>query len=112
MQQIWILEAIIQIPLWRTIGAPLNCSFMVPLVCELFTFENNTGQTDGQTDGRSDGHDLIKRCDGASKNMGDHSRTSTQEDCQIASDVLTRLDLFKVSICACVTKALAARTKF
>ena len=38
------------------------------LVCVLFTFENNTGPTDGPTDGRTDGHDLIWRCDGASKN--------------------------------------------
>ena len=41
------------------------------LVCVLFTFENNTGPTDGRTDGptdrRTDGHNLIYRCDGASK---------------------------------------------
>ena len=26
------------------------------------------GQTDGRTDGRTDGHNLLQRCDGASKN--------------------------------------------
>ena len=34
------------------------------LVCVFFTFENNTGHTNGRTDG----HDLLQRCDGASKN--------------------------------------------
>ena len=42
------------------------------LVCVLFTFENNTGHMDQRTDrgtnGRTDGHDILKRCDGASKN--------------------------------------------
>ena len=42
------------------------------LVRVLFTFENNKGhtdlRTDGPTDGPTDGHDLILRCDGASKN--------------------------------------------
>ena len=37
------------------------------LVCVLFTFENNTGHMDGRTDGPTDGHDLLQRCDGASK---------------------------------------------
>ena len=32
-----------------------------------YTSENNTGQMDGRTDGPTDGHDLIQRCDGASK---------------------------------------------
>ena len=38
------------------------------LVCVLFTFENNMGQSDERTDLRMDGHDLLWRCDGASKN--------------------------------------------
>ena len=42
------------------------------LECVLFTFEDNTGYTDGRTYGRTDlrtdGHDLLQRCDGASKN--------------------------------------------
>ena len=50
------------------------------LVCVLFTFKNNVGPTDlwtdGQMDGwtdgrmdrRTDGHNLLQRCDGASKN--------------------------------------------
>ena len=38
------------------------------LVCVLITFENNTGPSYGRTDGPTDGHDLIWRCDGASKN--------------------------------------------
>ena len=38
------------------------------LVCVLFAFENNTGPSYGRTDGPTDGHDLIWRCDGASKN--------------------------------------------
>ena len=37
------------------------------LVCVLFLFEDNTGHTDLRTDGRTDGHDLLQRCDGASK---------------------------------------------
>ena len=42
------------------------------LVNVLFTFENNAEPTDGPTDrptdGRTDGHNLILRCNGASKN--------------------------------------------
>ena len=32
---------------------------LVCVLCELFTFENNTGHTDGPTDGPTDGHDLL-----------------------------------------------------
>ena len=39
------------------------------LVCVLSTFKNNTGRTDRRTDGPTDGHDLLLRCDGASKRM-------------------------------------------
>ena len=51
------------------------------LVCLLFTFENNTGQTDLRTDGPTDGHDLLKRCDGASKNVFSSSEENRYMAC-------------------------------